>query len=226
VRRLTVPPGLDLVHEDEALLVFHKPAGLLSVPGKGPENADCLSARAQALFPDARVVHRLDMATSGLVVMARGGDAQSRLSRSFAQRQVEKTYEAWVAGVPRHGGGEHWQDIRLPLVVDWPQRPRSKVDFATGKPSHTRWRWLGTDTLVCGAQAWVYSRVALEPVTGRSHQLRVHLMAIGHPILGDDLYAPEALAQATPRLMLHACRITLPHPLRGRPVTFEVPAPF
>jgi tRNA pseudouridine32 synthase / 23S rRNA pseudouridine746 synthase len=228
VRRCAVPPGVEVVHADAALLVLNKPAGLLSVPGKGPDNADCLSARVQALYPDALVVHRLDMATSGLVVMARGREAQSRLSRSFAQRQVHKRYQALVAGTPCPAGNSaEWHDIHLPLCVDWPNRPRSKVDAVHGKPSHTRWQWLETLTLpTSGAAPLVCSRLALEPVTGRSHQLRVHLMALGHPLLGDDLYAPDSVAMATPRLMLHAHRLELPHPSDGQTRVFDIPVPF
>ncbi|WP_045475662.1 RluA family pseudouridine synthase [Serpentinimonas barnesii] len=227
VRRCAVPPGVEVVHADAALVVLNKPAGLLSVPGKGPDNADCLSARVQALYPDALVVHRLDMATSGLLVMARGREAQRHLSRSFALRQVHKRYQALVAGIPSAPDDGPWHDIHLPLRVDWPNRPRSKVDLAHGKPSHTRWRWLETLTLPSSSAApWVCSRLALEPIHGRSHQLRVHLMALGYPIVGDDLYAPDPVAQATPRLMLHAHRLELPHPTDGQVREFDALVPF
>lgn len=220
--------GITVLHADPHLLVLDKPAGLLSVPGRGPENADCLSARAQQLYPDALVVHRLDMATSGLLVMARGAAAQRTLSRSFAERRVHKSYVAVAAGtlplVP------DWQDISLPLIVDWPRRPRSKVCHDTGKPSHTRWRalahetWPAADGLAPGGLA--ATRVELEPVTGRSHQLRVHLMATGHPILGDELYAEGDALAAAPRLLLHACHITLPHPHTGERLHFHSAVPF
>ncbi|WP_198552363.1 Sua5/YciO/YrdC/YwlC family protein [Macromonas nakdongensis] len=208
--------------DDDALLVLDKPAGLLSVPGRGPEHADCLSARVQALYPDALVVHRLDMATSGLVVMARGLEAQRRLSRAFAERRVHKRYIAVVAGQPDPAGADAdgWCDIQLPLIVDWPNRPKSKVDFALGKPSHTRWR------VAPGTASGPTTRLELEPVTGRSHQLRVHLQALGHPMLGDELYAPDPVLAASPRLLLHATRVTLPHPLTAAAQTFNSPAPF
>ncbi len=213
-------PGLPLVHADDSLLVLDKPAGLLSVPGRGPDNADCLSTRVQADFPDALIVHRLDQATSGLLVMARGIEVQRALSSAFAARQVHKQYEAVVCGEPDASGADAdgWSDIRLPLIVDWPNRPRSKVDPDTGKPSHTRWRRLGTHDGHC--------RLLLEPVTGRSHQLRVHLMALGHPILGDTLYAHAAAQQAAPRLLLHASALSLTHPATGQPLRLRSPPPF
>lgn len=213
-------PDLTLVHEDEALLVLDKPAGLLSVPGRGPERADCLSARAQARWPDALVVHRLDQATSGLLVMARGALAQRRLSLAFAERQVHKRYQAVVAG---RLSGEDWGEIELPLVVDWPRRPRSKVCHETGKPSLTRWCAIGPVARTDGLLA---TRLWLEPVTGRSHQLRLHLSAIGHPILGDELYADGWALAAAPRLLLHACEIALPHPLTGERLQWRSACPF
>ncbi|MEO0003214.1 MAG: Ribosomal large subunit pseudouridine synthase, partial [Pseudomonadota bacterium] len=225
VRRLAVPEGMELLHADDALLVLAKPAGLLSVPGRGPENADCLSARVQALYPDALIVHRLDMGTSGLIVMARGAPAQSVLSSAFAKRWVHKRYQALVAGRPdgSQADAQGWSDIRLPLITDWPNRPKSKVCLETGKPSHTRWRLL-SDTE--GVDGRTVSRLELEPVTGRSHQLRLHLQAIGHAILGDELYADDATLDAAPRLLLHACAIELPHPVTGERLRFENPAPF
>lgn len=221
---MVIPPGVPLVYADDHLLVFDKPAGLLSVPGRGPDKADCLSARAQALYPDALVVHRLDMGTSGLLVLARGAVAQRQLSMAFAERQVHKRYVAVVAGTPEthNADAEGWSHIHLPLIVDWPNRPRSKVDHQVGKPSHTRWRVLGTGCV--GGQA--ATALALEPVTGRSHQLRVHLMALGHPIIGDDLYAPATVQAAAPRLLLHACDLDLPHPSGGGRVVLHRPAPW
>ncbi|MBL8370684.1 MAG: RNA pseudouridine synthase [Burkholderiaceae bacterium] len=216
-----MPPGLALVHADAALLVFDKPAGLLAVPGRGEDKQDCLAARAQAEFPDARVVHRLDMATSGLIVLARGAPAQRALNLAFEKRQVHKQYEAVVAGrLEPAVTDDPWNLIDLPLIVDWPNRPRSIVDHAIGKPSRTRWRVLGHDP-----QAGT-TRVLLEPVTGRSHQLRVHLLALGHPILGDPLYAPAAARVAAPRLLLHARRLALFHPVTGEPLVFDSPPPF
>jgi tRNA pseudouridine32 synthase/23S rRNA pseudouridine746 synthase len=186
-----------LVHEDTHLLVADKPAGLLCVPGRGPQGADNLAARVQALWPDALVVHRLDMATSGLVLFGRGPVVQRALSIAFAARQVHKRYEAVVAGLLADDTG----DITLPLGPDWPNRPRQQVDPIGGKPSHTRWQVLARD-----AQAGT-TRLALQPLTGRTHQLRLHLAAIGHPILGDALYAPPAVLAAAPRLLLHACHL-------------------
>ena len=207
---------LELVFCDDLLIVAVKPAGLLSVPGRGDDKQDCLSARVQAMHADALVVHRLDMATSGLLVFGRGAEAQRRLGDAFAQRAVDKRYVALVAGALREADGE----IDLPLAADWPRRPRQQVDPVHGKPSLTRFRTLGHD-----ARSNV-TRVALQPVTGRSHQLRVHLCAIGHPILGDALYAPPAVAAQAPRLMLHAESLVLPHPADGRRMAFEHPAPF
>lgn len=220
---------LRVVYADDTLAVLDKPSGLLSVPGRGPERADCLSTRVQQVFPDALVVHRLDMGTSGLLVMARGAAAQSALSRQFACREVRKTYEALVAGVPSGppaGADSGWSSIRLPLQVDWPHRPRSQVVLDGGKPSHTRWQMIEVLERQTRGIPVVCSRLQLEPITGRSHQLRVHLMAIGHPILGDELYAPIPLAQATPRLMLHARTLAFSHPVTGRPMAFDAPTPF
>lgn len=206
--------GLPLVFLDAALLVLDKPAGLLTVPGRGADKQDCLASRVRRRFADALVVHRLDQATSGLVVFARGAAAQRALSIAFAARHVHKRYEAVVAGLLADERGQ----IDLPLRADWPNRPRQQVDPERGKPSRTRWRVLRRDA-VAGT-----TRAELEPQTGRSHQLRVHLAAIGHPIVGDTLYAPQGLAG--PRLMLHAVALTLPHPADGRTVNFSCPLPF
>ncbi len=207
------------LYVDDALLVVDKPAGLLSVPGRGPDKADCLAARVQAEFPDALVVHRLDMDTSGLMVMARGVAAQRTLSQAFAARTVHKRYMAWVAGRLEATDAD-WGTVALPLICDWPNRPLQKVDFALGKPSVTRWRVLDYDA------ARDATRVELEPVTGRSHQLRVHMRELGHPMLGDPLYAPETIRGRSPRLLLHAVSLSMPHPLTGTACTFESPPPF
>lgn len=199
---------------DAAFVVADKPAGLPTVPGRPVELHDCLWQRVRAQVGDALVVHRLDMATSGLVLFARGPEAQRSLSRAFAQREVDKTYESVVAGRVAGDAGE----IALPLAADWPNRPRQVVDHEHGKPSLTRWRVLARED--------DRTRLALEPLTGRSHQLRVHLAAIGHPIVGDALYAPEPLAQAAPRLLLHACALAFAHPADGRRLRFESPVPF
>lgn len=210
------PAGdIDFLHVDEALIVVRKPPGLLSVPGRGPERADCVSARVQRHLPDALVVHRLDMATSGLLLMARSADAQRRLSAAFAERRVAKRYTAVVAGRIEADRGE----VDLPLICDWPNRPRQMVDHVQGKPALTRWQ-------VVSRHETLTTRVALEPVTGRSHQLRVHLQSIGHPIVGDELYAPLPWQQASSRLLLHACHLQLEHPASGQWLTFSDPAPF
>ncbi|MFO7602686.1 MAG: pseudouridine synthase [Gammaproteobacteria bacterium] len=208
--------AFDLLHQDEALLLLHKPAGLLAVPGRGAEKQDCLSARVQAVFPQALTVHRLDMSTSGLMLMALDLATQRAVQRQFEQRSVSKGYIAVVEGRLQPESGE----VDLPLCGDWPNRPRQRVDLQRGKPSLTRYRVLDYD-----AQADT-SRLALEPVTGRTHQLRVHLQALGHAILGDPLYATAAVQARAARLMLHAESICLEHPLQRQKVCYHCPAPF
>jgi tRNA pseudouridine32 synthase/23S rRNA pseudouridine746 synthase len=205
-----------LVYVDEHLVVLEKPAGLLAVPGRGEDKQDCLSARAQRLWPDALVVHRLDMATSGLFLMGRGIHMQRVLGRAFAERLVAKRYQAVVAGQVGEPGAQGVID--LPIAPDWPNRPLQKLDREHGRPSTTRWR-------VLGCQGGT-SRLELEPVTGRTHQLRVHLLAIGHPILGDALYAPPEVQALAPRLLLHANALTLVHPATGEPLAFDSTVPF
>ncbi|WP_343628804.1 RluA family pseudouridine synthase [Roseateles sp.] len=210
------PLPLDLRHVDAARVVIDKPPGLLSVPGRGPDKQDCAWARVQARFADALIVHRLDQGTSGLIVYARGEAMQRALSEAFAARLVDKRYEAVVHGLIARDAFE----IDLPLIVDWPNRPRQMIDHERGKPSLTRVRVLARDA------ASHTTRVELEPVTGRSHQLRVHLLAIGHPILGDALYAPpEVLAQA-PRLLLHARDLRLPALLDAPALSLHSPPAF
>jgi tRNA pseudouridine32 synthase/23S rRNA pseudouridine746 synthase len=213
--------AVQVLHADAALLVLDKPSGLLAVPGRGEDKQDALSTRVQQLYPDALVVHRLDMATSGLMLMARGAAAQRVLGDAFAARAIAKRYEAVVQG--RWGlpaGEDGWGLIDLPIRLDWPRRPLSIVDPAGGKPSQTRWRLIGID------EAAGTSRLALAPITGRSHQLRVHMAAQGHPILGDALYAPGPVCERAARLLLHACALALQHPVDGRQLTFERPPPF
>lgn len=181
-----------VLHADDRLVVIDKPTGLLSVPGR--TEPDCASARVQTVYPDALIVHRLDQATSGLLLFARGPQAQRELSADFAERRVDKVYIAVVTG---HLEGDGLID--LPLGADWPNRPRQQVDHEHGKPSQTRWRVL--------AHEGGHTRVALEPLTGRSHQLRVHLASLGHAILGDALYAAPDIAAASPRLLLHASEL-------------------
>lgn len=203
---------------DEALLVLDKPAGLLCVPGKGDDKQDCLSRRVQQRHADALVVHRLDMATSGLLMMARGAAAQRALSDAFACRQVRKRYVAVVEGLLAPAENE-WGQIDLPILLDWPNRPRRIID-PQGKSSCTRWRILKHNP---NEQT---TRLELEPVTGRSHQLRVHLQALHHPVLGDALYGtPTSLAKAE-RLLLHATRLELRHPVTGQAMVFSSDPPF
>jgi tRNA pseudouridine32 synthase/23S rRNA pseudouridine746 synthase len=212
-----VPQGIALVCADDDLLVLNKPSGLLSVPGRGVDKQDCLSARVQARFADALVVHRLDMATSGLLLMARGLDIQRALSAAFEHRQVHKRYVAEVAGLlPVYA---NWQTIDLPILVDWPNRPLRTI-HADGQPSQTRWRCVAHDL------QRQTSRLDLEPLTGRSHQLRVHLQALGHPILGDMLYAPPSVQAMAPRLALHACALGLAHPVKGAPMHWDCAPDF
>lgn len=196
--------------------MVEKPAGLLSVPGRGAERQDSVALRLQARWPDARIVHRLDMDTSGLMVVARGAAAHRHLSLQFQQRQVRKRYVAVVAGRLQPSQGE----VDLPLACDWPNRPRQKVDRQHGKPSLTRYRVL--EHSPDGSS----SRVQLEPRTGRSHQLRVHLQALGHPILGDRLYGGHGNRERASRLLLHAVWLGFAHPLDGRAMAFASEAPF
>lgn len=212
--------GLELLHADDQLVAVDKPAGMLSVPGRGAEKADCAASRVQRAFADALIVHRLDMGTSGILVFGRGAAAQRALSIAFAERRVDKRYVAVVSGTMDASEGT----IDLPLICDWPNRPRQMVSHERGKPSLTRWRVLARSP---GGSPT--TRVELEPLTGRSHQLRVHLQAIGHPILGDDLYAPADVQAMAPRLLLHAERLTLPHPGQppgSLPLMLFSPCPF
>ncbi len=208
--------SLSAVYDDAACIVVIKPAGLLSVPGRGEHLQDCVSSRVQAMFGDALIVHRLDMATSGLMLFARGAAAQRSLSIAFAAREVHKRYTAVVSGRVEADSSE----INLPLIADWPNRPKQKVDHEHGKPSLTRCRVLARD------EAAGTTRVELEPVTGRAHQLRVHLLSIGHPIVGDTLYAPPAVQAQAGRLLLHASALRFVHPTSGAPMAFESAAPF
>ena len=204
--------SIEVIHADEQLIVFNKPTSLLSVPGIGPEKADCLVARAQRSFPGCRIVHRLDRDTSGLIVLARDAQTHRSLSIQFQERQVVKVYEALVLGEPPQDEG----DIDAAIRKDLDNPPRQCIDPVQGRPSQTHWRVLER----CGDHA----RLALSPRTGRSHQLRLHLKHIGHPILGDDLYAPpQALAMAD-RLCLHATMLAFVHPASGKKVAFTSPA--
>lgn len=209
------PPSgpLDILYDDHALLAVNKPAGLLSVPGRGAHLADCLITRIQASFPTALLVHRLDRDTSGVMVFALTPHAQRALGQQFEKRQTRKTYVARVWGQVTEKAGT----VDLPLIVDWPNRPLQKVCHDTGKPAVTDWRLLRSTA--------TESRLRLMPRTGRSHQLRVHMQALGHPILGDPFYA-QGPALAFPRLMLHSEELRLNHPESGKGLNFRAPADF
>lgn len=214
---MTLPPSaIALRFVDDDLLVVDKPAGLLAVPGRGDDKLDCMSERVRACWPDALVVHRLDMATSGLMLFARGAAMQRVLGRAFESRQIGKRYVACVDGRLAAPQGL----IDLPIMADWPRRPLQKIDPPHGKPSCTRWQALDFD------ERWQASRVELEPVSGRTHQLRVHLAAIGHPMLGDALYAPQPVYARAPRLLLHASELRLRHPRHGGTLRLVSPVPF
>ncbi|WP_444945946.1 pseudouridine synthase [Microbulbifer sp. VTAC004] len=206
-------PYLSVVFEDSSLLILDKPSGLLSVPGRDPANKDSLASRVQQRYPEALTVHRLDMDTSGLVVMARGPEIHRKLSILFQTREVNKTYLARVWGIPEEESGE----VNLPLICDWPNRPRQKVDFQVGKPSLTYWERVSSSDSS--------SLIRLNPITGRSHQLRVHMQAMGYPILGDPFYAPSEVLSAAPRLLLHANELDFDHPDTGEKLHFSIPLP-
>ena len=201
-----------ILHVDSGLVVVNKPAGLLSVPGRGADKQDCAWSRLQSEWPGVLVVHRLDMATSGLLLFALSPAMQRALGMAFAQREVHKRYLAQVEGGPAGDSGE----IDLPLSADWPNRPRQQVDDEHGKPSLTRWQVL--------ARYDGRTLMQFEPLTGRSHQLRVHAAAMGWPIVGDALYGRDGAP--APRLMLHASELALTHPGTGRALLLRSEAPF
>lgn len=210
----TPPDGpLDILHDDHEVLVVQKPSGLLSVPGRGEHLADCLLSRVQAVFPQALLVHRLDRDTSGVMIFAQTPHAQRHLGLQFEKRQTKKTYVARIWGQPADDAGT----VSLPLIVDWPNRPLQKVDHENGREAITHWKVLRRKDNE--------TRVRLTPETGRSHQLRVHMLEIGHPILGDPFYATGEAREAE-RLMLHAESLRIRHPDGGKGVTFKVAAPF
>lgn len=200
---------LDVVYRDNDILVLNKPSGLLTVPGKGDHLSDCLEKRAKDTFTDALTVHRLDMDTSGLIIMARNKYSHRHLSLQFQNRNVDKEYSALVNGLVSQDNGE----IDLPLICDWPNRPKQIVDHENGKQSRTLWQVIerrGETTLL-----------SLTPLTGRSHQLRVHLKEIGHPILGDRFYASDAIINMSERLCLHSKKLRIMHPVQKKKLTFE-----
>ena len=210
------PPTDPLVvlHADDHLLIVDKPSGLLSVPGKAVEHADCVELRTRAAYPEALLVHRLDMDTSGIMVFARTKAAQRHLGMQFEKRGMKKTYVARVDGLIADDTGV----VELPLILDWPNRPLQIVDHENGKAAITRWRVLSRDANV--------TRVELTPETGRTHQLRVHMKAIGHTILGDRFYGTDAQIAAEARLQLHAQQLSLRHPDGGAWHRFQSDPPF
>lgn len=207
-------PWLTILHQDKDIVVLDKQAGLLSVPGRDPAHRDSIYTRVLIEHPNAQIVHRLDMATSGIIVVALRRSAERELKRQFRERETQKTYYARVAGHLKNETGT----IELPLICDWPNRPKQKVDHKVGKPSTTHFEVI--------SRAKRSTLVKLTPITGRSHQLRVHMMAIGHPILGDNFYADPLAKRLSSRLLLHAQSLTITHPYSGETLTFSTEIPF
>ena len=210
------PPAgpLPVIHADEHILVLDKPSGLLTVPGNRPERADCLESRARLDYPEARIIHRLDMDTSGVIILALTAAAQRNIGLQFEKRRTRKRYVALVWGQMEGNDGR----VDQPLITDWPNRPKQHIDPERGRQAITDWQVLDR------GDNW--TRVQLSPVTGRSHQLRVHMAHLGHPILGDNLYAHEQALAARPRLCLHARSLEIIHPGSGETQRFESPVPF
>ncbi|HGJ5859999.1 MAG TPA: bifunctional tRNA pseudouridine(32) synthase/23S rRNA pseudouridine(746) synthase RluA [Arsenophonus nasoniae] len=207
-------PWLHVLYQDQHIIVVNKPSGLLSVPGKAVEHKDSIMSRVQADFPTAESVHRLDMATSGIMVVALNKTAEKELKRQFREREPEKIYQARVWGHITNKKGL----IDLPLICDWPNRPKQKVCFTTGKPAQTKYKVLAYEEQT--------TLVKLIPITGRSHQLRVHLLSLGHPIIGDQFYAHQAALILSSRLQLHAEELYITHPIYGSPIHFTCKADF
>ncbi|SDG57554.1 RluA family pseudouridine synthase [Pelagibacterium luteolum] len=209
-----IDPWLDIIHEDDDIVVFNKPSGLLSVPGKDPALADSLQTRAVARFPGAGTIHRLDKDTSGIIVMAKHKAAHGHIGKQFEYRQTTKFYIARVWGHVAEDEGL----IDLPLATDWENKPRQEVNHERGRPSQTRWEVIAREDKA--------TRLKLIPITGRTHQLRVHMKEIGHPILGDEFYATGDALAAADRLQLHAAELGFRHPTGGEPVVFRSEPPF
>lgn len=209
------PPAgpLDIIFADDEILVLNKPAGLLTMPGATPDLSDCLESRASAQFPGARMVHRLDKDTSGLIVLGLTAKAHAHIGKQFEKRWTQKTYQALIWGQPTEDAGR----IDQPLTSDWPNRPKQRICAETGRPAQTEWRVIDRSEPV---------RVLLKPLTGRTHQLRVHMAFLGHPILGDNLYAHEAALSANNRLCLHAYTLAFTHPSKGTSLSFVSETPF
>lgn len=208
-------PWLHVLYQDDHIMVVNKPSGLLSVPGRQPEHKDSVMTRIQRDYPAAESVHRLDMATSGVIIVALTKAAERELKRQFREREPAKRYQARVWGHPAAEKGV----IDLPLICDWPNRPKQKVCFETGKAAQTEYE-------VLEYRDDNSASVQLTPITGRSHQLRVHMLALGHPILGDGFYAHDGAKAMAARLLLHAEMLTITHPQYGTPMTFRQPAEF
>ncbi len=212
-------PYLDIMYQDDDIVVLNKASGILSVPGRLPEHQDCLQNRVQRVLPTATIVHRLDMATSGIMIMALNKPAHVAISRQFEQRKTQKSYIARVWGVVKQSEGS----VDLPLISDWPNRPKQKVDHENGKKSLTHYRVLSHNDSI---DEQASTLLELTPITGRSHQLRVHMLALGHPILGDRLYAHQEALTMRNRLQLHALKLSLFHPSTEQAITFDAPCPF
>ncbi len=211
------PPNdpLDIIYEDEYFIVLSKPAELLSVSGRKPEHKDSLETRIIEKYPTAKIVHRLDMSTSGLMIMALDANTHRNLGVQFEHRKTKKIYIARVWGEIKEDNGH----IDLPLICDWVNRPLQMVDHENGKPSQTNWK-------ILEREEGGITRIALYPITGRTHQLRVHMAEIGHPILGDDFYAHEQAFKSANRLQLHAYKLMIYHPISGEQIWFEAACPF
>lgn len=208
--------NIDILYQDEYLIAINKPAGLLSVPGRGPQNQDCAISRVQQQFPNSRIIHRLDMATSGILLIAQNVESLRAFSKLFEKREIYKRYIAVVDGRPNSDEGE----VNLPLICDWPNRPKQKVCHETGKSAQTAFRVLEYN------REHNHTRLELIPLTGRSHQLRVHMMSLGHPILGDEFYGTEQSRKGANRLLLHAAELEFIHPFTGCAMKLEKPAEF
>ena len=207
--------GLDILFQDEHLFIVNKPANILSVPGNTPEKKDCMASRSQMELGDVFIVHRLDMSTSGIILFARQKDSLRAMNQLFSTRQVSKTYIAIVDGLVEEDAGE----INQPLMVDWPNRPKQKID-SKGKASCTQYQVLTRD------KNKQNTRIQLTPITGRSHQLRVHMAWLDHAILGDEFYAPDEAFHKADRLLLHANKLSFQHPMTHQEINIHCLPPF
>ena len=207
-------PWINIVHEEADFVIVDKPSGLLSVPGKDPALSDSLQRRAEGYWPTAGIVHRIDKDTSGVMVLALNKRAHAKIAMQFEKRTARKSYVARLWGTLEADEGT----VDLPIAVDWENKPRQRIDFARGREARTRWQVMSREGGV--------TRVRLYPLTGRTHQLRLHMMTLGHPVLGDQFYATGDAFAAADRLQLHAEELTFAHPVNDEPVHFVIPAPF